>query len=95
MTLDFQALGFIKSPSPVAKSRSCVALTTEVLASLRFQECESSHTLPSVLQQGRTPLHYAAVLEDGADVYNALLDNGADENATDVVSVWILVGPHS
>ncbi|GIY37785.1 tankyrase-1 [Caerostris extrusa] len=43
---------------------------------------------PSVVHardhRGRTPLHYAAVLSDGGEIYKMLLDHGADLKATDV-----------
>lgn len=38
-------------------------------------------------QQGRTPLHYAAFLRDGGEVYQFLLAAGSDERAMDVVSI--------
>lgn len=38
---------------------------------------------------GRTPLHYAALLKDGDDMYNMLLDAGAEESALDNVSTII------
>lgn len=42
------------------------------------------------LQEGRTPLHYAAALQGTTSglnqLYQLLVDNGADENVVDVVS---------
>ena len=48
------------------------------------------------LQEGRTPLHYASALKGTTSgvnqLYDILVDNGADENVVDVVSysrtVW-------
>lgn len=37
--------------------------------------------------EGRTPLHYAAVAKDGGDVYDLLVQNGADESTLDHVSI--------
>ena len=43
------------------------------------------------LQEGRTPLHYAAALQGTTgglnQLYTVLVDNGADENVVDVVSL--------
>lgn len=36
--------------------------------------------------EGRTPLHFAAILKDGDDMYNMLIDAGAEESALDNVS---------
>jgi len=36
--------------------------------------------------EGRLPLHYAAVVKDG-HIYNLLVEAGADENALDSVSI--------
>ena len=42
------------------------------------------------LQEGRTPLHYASALKGTTSgvnqLYDILVDNGADENVVDVVS---------
>lgn len=47
-------------------------------------------TYPAALQlsdaEGRTPLHFAATLRDGEDMYNLLVDAGADEATLDNVS---------
>jgi ankyrin repeat protein len=34
---------------------------------------------------GRTPLHYAALRDDGGDLYNVLIGNGASDTAQDSV----------
>lgn len=36
--------------------------------------------------EGKTPLHYSAVLKDQGDMYNMLVEHGADEKRIDYVS---------
>ena len=37
---------------------------------------------------GKTPLHYAAVAKDAGTTYELLIENGADENKLDNVSFF-------
>lgn len=46
----------------------------------------SPHAVSSMDSEGRTPLHYAAIVRDGGEVYNKLVRAGADELAQDHVS---------
>jgi ankyrin repeat protein len=41
--------------------------------------------------EGKTPLHYAAICKDGGIVYDALVDYGADENKVDNVRIYKLL----
>jgi ankyrin repeat protein len=44
------------------------------------------HAVITADNEGRVPLHYAAVVKDGGHIYNLLVEAGADENALDNVS---------
>lgn len=56
-----------------------------------------ANTYPPVVHMqdadGRTPLHYAAILKDGDDMYNMLIDAGAEESALDNVSTLYTINP--
>lgn len=46
----------------------------------------NKNLISSVDNEGRTPLHYAAVLKDGGIMYSLLTSNNANERALDIVS---------
>lgn len=78
----------------VLSSRDAAGLTAlHKAAGLGHRRCAEyiARTYPPTLQladsDGRTPLHYAAALRDGEDMYNMLVDAGADEAVLDNVSV--------
>lgn len=52
-----------------------------------YPECISA-----IDNEGRTPLHYAALLKDDGKMTKYLIDNGADESALDNVSTQICLG---
>lgn len=40
--------------------------------------------MPYVLQEGRTPLHYSAAAKDPQDMYNLLINLGANSDLSDI-----------
>lgn len=46
-----------------------------------------SATVAAQDNEGKTPLHYAAAIKDGGEMYDLLTEHGADESKLDNVSV--------
>lgn len=51
----------------------------------QFIITEFPKSINSTDAEGRTPLHFAALLKDDEKIFNFLLENGADESALDNV----------
>lgn len=58
----------------------------------RFLASRFPETLQATDAQGRTPLHYAALLKDNRNYYNMLLSLGADKTVKDKVNPDISLG---
>lgn len=56
---------------------------------VRYLAGRFPETVQATDDNGRTPLHYAAVLADNGHYYNLLLHLGADTRAVDAVSTYI------
>lgn len=46
-------------------------------------------SVKAVDNEGRTPLHYAAILKDDQKMFNCLISRGADESALDNVTLEV------